>query len=44
MMEKLGMPGHFTLFAPTNSAFDKLDPGYLERIMEDKAVISGNMA
>uniref|UniRef100_A0A667YZW2 Periostin n=1 Tax=Myripristis murdjan TaxID=586833 RepID=A0A667YZW2_9TELE len=40
MMEKLGMPGHFTLFAPTNSAFDKLDPGYLERIMEDKAVIS----
>lgn len=40
-MDKLGEPGHYTVFAPTNDAFDKLSPGYLERIMEDKAVIAG---
>ncbi|KAM9788322.1 periostin-like [Neosynchiropus ocellatus] len=39
-MDKLRQPGHFTLFAPTNAAFDKLEPGYLRRIMNDKAVIS----
>lgn len=41
MMEKLDQPGHYTLFAPTNAAFDKLAPGHLERIMGDKAVIAG---
>uniref|UniRef100_A0A665VE75 Periostin, osteoblast specific factor a n=1 Tax=Echeneis naucrates TaxID=173247 RepID=A0A665VE75_ECHNA len=40
MMDKLDRPGHFTLFAPTNEAFDKLSPGYLERIMGNKAVIA----
>ncbi|XP_029028712.1 periostin-like isoform X2 [Betta splendens] len=40
MMDKLDQPGHFTLFAPTNEAFLKLSPGYLERIMKDKAVIA----
>uniref|UniRef100_A0AAQ4QB82 Periostin n=1 Tax=Gasterosteus aculeatus aculeatus TaxID=481459 RepID=A0AAQ4QB82_GASAC len=40
MMDKLDQPGHYTLFAPTNEAFDKLSPGYLERIMGDKAVIA----
>ncbi|KAJ4930092.1 hypothetical protein JOQ06_019105 [Pogonophryne albipinna] len=40
MFDKLGEPGHFTLFAPTDQAFDKLDPGYLERIMGDKDVIA----
>ncbi|KAG7224548.1 hypothetical protein INR49_011300 [Caranx melampygus] len=40
MMDKLDQPGHFTLFAPTNEAFDKLSPGYLERIMNDKTVIA----
>uniref|UniRef100_A0A672Y6W5 Periostin, osteoblast specific factor a n=1 Tax=Sphaeramia orbicularis TaxID=375764 RepID=A0A672Y6W5_9TELE len=39
VMDKLDKPGHFTLFAPTNEAFDKLGPGYLERIMGDKAII-----
>lgn len=39
VMEKLEQPGHFTLFAPTNEAFDKLPSGYLERIMEDKDII-----
>uniref|UniRef100_A0A672M440 Periostin-like n=1 Tax=Sinocyclocheilus grahami TaxID=75366 RepID=A0A672M440_SINGR len=34
--EKLGQPGHFTLFAPTNDAFDKLDREVLDRLMEDK--------
>ncbi|XP_062262499.1 periostin-like isoform X2 [Platichthys flesus] len=40
MMDKLDQPGQFTLFAPTNEAFDKLNPGYLERIMDNKAVIA----
>ncbi|XP_044079050.1 periostin-like isoform X3 [Siniperca chuatsi] len=40
MMDKLDQPGHYTLFAPTNEAFDRLSPGYLERIMGDKAVIA----
>ncbi|KAM9846831.1 periostin-like isoform 2-T2 [Aulostomus maculatus] len=40
MMDKLDQPGQFTLFAPTNEAFNKLGAGYLERIMKDKAVIA----
>ncbi|CAN9501852.1 unnamed protein product [Ophioblennius macclurei] len=40
LMEKLGQPGHYTLFAPTNEAFEKLGPGYLERILENKEIIS----
>ncbi|XP_041865038.1 periostin-like isoform X2 [Melanotaenia boesemani] len=40
VMDKLEKPGQFTLFAPTNEAFDKLSPGRLERIMEDKDVIA----
>ncbi|KAG7269982.1 hypothetical protein CRUP_021837 [Coryphaenoides rupestris] len=40
VMEKLGQPGHYTLFAPTNQAFEKLGAGYLERIMGDKKIIS----
>lgn len=41
LMDKLDQPGHYTVFAPTNEAFDKLSPGYLKRIMEDKDVIAG---
>ncbi|XP_037604666.1 periostin-like isoform X1 [Sebastes umbrosus] len=40
MMDKLDQPGHYTLFAPTNEAFDKLSPDYMERIMGDKDVIA----
>ncbi|XP_049895902.1 periostin isoform X2 [Epinephelus moara] len=40
MMDMLDQPGSYTLFAPTNEAFDRLSPGYLERIMEDQDVIS----
>ncbi|XP_036975755.1 periostin-like isoform X2 [Acanthopagrus latus] len=40
IMDKLDQAGHYTVFAPTNEAFDKLSPGYLNRIMEDKAVIA----
>uniref|UniRef100_A0A3B4BK17 FAS1 domain-containing protein n=1 Tax=Periophthalmus magnuspinnatus TaxID=409849 RepID=A0A3B4BK17_9GOBI len=39
VIDKLDQPGHFTLFAPTNDAFDKLPSGYLERIMEDTDII-----
>ncbi|XP_051962878.1 periostin-like isoform X1 [Xyrauchen texanus] len=34
--KKLGEPGHFTLFAPTNDAFEKLGREVLDRLMEDK--------
>ncbi|KAM9331981.1 periostin-like isoform 2-T2 [Pholidichthys leucotaenia] len=40
LMDKLDQPGQYTVFAPTNEAFDKLDPDYLERIMGDKTVIA----
>ncbi|XP_063475000.1 periostin isoform X10 [Symphalangus syndactylus] len=36
ILEALGRDGHFTLFAPTNAAFEKLPRGVLERIMGDK--------
>ncbi|XP_004458075.2 periostin isoform X2 [Dasypus novemcinctus] len=36
LLESLGRDGHFTLFAPTNEAFEKLPRGVLERIMGDK--------
>ncbi|XP_073718931.1 periostin, osteoblast specific factor b isoform X1 [Misgurnus anguillicaudatus] len=36
LIEKLGQDGHFTLFAPTNDAFEKLDREVLDRLMEDK--------
>ncbi|XP_062288865.1 periostin-like isoform X2 [Scomber scombrus] len=39
MMDKLDEPGQYTLFAPTNEAFDRLGQGYLEQILEDKDVI-----
>ncbi|XP_017273692.1 periostin [Kryptolebias marmoratus] len=39
VMDKLGEPGHYTLFVPTNDAFDKLSPGYMESITENQAVI-----
>uniref|UniRef100_A0A4W5REL5 Periostin n=1 Tax=Hucho hucho TaxID=62062 RepID=A0A4W5REL5_9TELE len=39
VMDKMGQPGHFTLFAPTNEAMENLGASFLERIMGDKAVI-----
>uniref|UniRef100_A0A3Q3DD19 Periostin n=1 Tax=Hippocampus comes TaxID=109280 RepID=A0A3Q3DD19_HIPCM len=39
-MDKLDQPGHYTLFAPTNAAFDRLGSGHLERLMGDKDVIA----
>uniref|UniRef100_A0A3P9P7D6 Periostin n=1 Tax=Poecilia reticulata TaxID=8081 RepID=A0A3P9P7D6_POERE len=39
VMDKLGQPGQFTLFAPTNEAFDKLTPGFMESIFENEPVI-----
>ncbi|XP_062975065.1 periostin isoform X2 [Elgaria multicarinata webbii] len=36
VMETLGKPGHYTVFAPTNEAFEKLPRGILQRIMGDK--------
>uniref|UniRef100_A0A3P9KUZ1 Periostin n=1 Tax=Oryzias latipes TaxID=8090 RepID=A0A3P9KUZ1_ORYLA len=39
LLEKLGQPGHYTLFAPTNGAFDKLGSDVLERLQSDKEVL-----
>ncbi|XP_029704149.1 periostin isoform X2 [Takifugu rubripes] len=39
-MDKLGRPGQYTLFAPTNEAFNRLSPGHLERMMGNKNVIA----
>ncbi|XP_012693408.1 periostin, osteoblast specific factor b [Clupea harengus] len=36
LLDKLGEPGHYTMFAPTNDAFDKINSEILERIMGDK--------
>lgn len=41
LLETLGRDGHFTLFAPTNEAFEKLPRGVLERIMGDKVASEG---
>lgn len=41
LLEKLGKPGHYTLFAPTNKAFKKLDNIVFERILNDKTVLQG---
>ncbi|XP_067289444.1 periostin isoform X2 [Pseudorasbora parva] len=37
--DQLGKPGHYTLFAPTDEAFDKINSDTLERIMSDKTVL-----
>ncbi|XP_063763650.1 periostin, osteoblast specific factor b isoform X2 [Eleginops maclovinus] len=39
LLEKLGQPGHFTLFAPTNEAFETLGSEVLERLQGDKEVL-----
>uniref|UniRef100_A0A3Q3JA22 Periostin, osteoblast specific factor a n=1 Tax=Monopterus albus TaxID=43700 RepID=A0A3Q3JA22_MONAL len=38
IMGKLGQPGHYTLFAPTNKVFEKFSPDYLERILTVRAI------
>ncbi|XP_056297816.1 periostin, osteoblast specific factor b isoform X2 [Pseudoliparis swirei] len=38
-LEKLGQPGHYTLFAPTNKAFESLGSEVLERLQGDTEVI-----
>uniref|UniRef100_A0A8C7ZZP7 Periostin, osteoblast specific factor b n=1 Tax=Oryzias sinensis TaxID=183150 RepID=A0A8C7ZZP7_9TELE len=43
LLEKLGQPGHYTLFAPTNDAFDKLGSDVLERLQSDKEVLKGEI-
>ncbi|CAB1348877.1 unnamed protein product [Coregonus sp. 'balchen'] len=39
LLDKLGQPGQYTLFAPTNDAFAKLDSDVLQRLMGDKGVL-----
>ncbi|XP_058489685.1 periostin, osteoblast specific factor b isoform X3 [Solea solea] len=39
MLDKLGEPGHYTLFAPTNSAFEKLGIDVLERLQSNEVAV-----
>ncbi|XP_014879639.1 periostin, osteoblast specific factor b isoform X2 [Poecilia latipinna] len=39
LLEKLGQPGFYTLFAPTNDAFDKIGGDTMERLLSDKDVL-----
>ncbi|XP_051542073.1 periostin-like isoform X2 [Myxocyprinus asiaticus] len=39
LLDQLGKPGHYTLFAPTNEAFEKVDRDVLERLMSDKTIL-----
>ncbi|KAM8854602.1 periostin, osteoblast specific factor b isoform 2-T2 [Synchiropus picturatus] len=39
LMEKLGQEGHYTVFAPTNEAFERLGIDVLERLQDDKKVL-----
>ncbi|XP_058645316.1 periostin isoform X1 [Onychostoma macrolepis] len=39
LQDQLAEPGHYTLFAPTNEAFDKVDSDVLERLMSDTTVL-----
>ncbi|XP_067889553.1 periostin-like isoform X2 [Heterodontus francisci] len=39
LLEVLGKDGHYTLFAPTNEAFDKLSRQVLERILTDTVAL-----
>uniref|UniRef100_A0A7N6B3X1 Periostin, osteoblast specific factor b n=1 Tax=Anabas testudineus TaxID=64144 RepID=A0A7N6B3X1_ANATE len=41
LTEMLGQPGHYTLFAPTNDAFDSLGGDVLERLQSDKEILGG---
>ncbi|XP_061733468.1 periostin, osteoblast specific factor b isoform X1 [Nerophis ophidion] len=39
LLDKLGQPGHFTLFAPTNEAFAKMGSDVLKRLQSDQQVL-----
>ncbi|XP_073685274.1 periostin [Garra rufa] len=39
LQDQLGEPGHYTLFAPTNDAFEKIDSDVMERLMSDTVVL-----
>lgn len=41
LIDTLKQPGHYTLFAPTNAAFDKVGGDVMERLMSDKNVLKG---
>lgn len=43
LIDTLKQPGHFTLFAPTNAAFDKIEGDVMERLMSDKNVLQGKI-
>ncbi|MFT7803880.1 periostin-like isoform X1 [Arapaima gigas] len=40
LLETLSQRGHFTLFAPTNRAFEKLDNNFLRRLKENRKALT----
>lgn len=42
IIDMLGQPGQYTLFAPTNEAFEKLGSDVLDRLKSNKEVLKGN--
>lgn len=43
LLEKMGKPGHFTLFAPTNEAFHHLEEVVVDRLMGNKGSLQGKL-
>lgn len=41
LVDTLNGPGPFTVFAPINSAFDKIDPTMMEDVMADTEALTG---
>ncbi|XP_076131444.1 periostin isoform X1 [Alosa pseudoharengus] len=39
LMDTLKKPGQYTLFAPTNTAFDKIEGDVMERLMSDTTIL-----
>jgi len=39
LIQKLKEPGHMTIFAPSDSAFEKLDPTVRSRLLQGEACV-----
>ena len=43
LVDTLSSPGPFTLFAPTDKAFDKLPPGTLEKLLKNPTELASEL-
>jgi uncharacterized surface protein with fasciclin (FAS1) repeats len=44
LIQKLKEPGHMTIFAPSDSAFEKLDPAVRTRLLQGEACAGSKFA